>query len=67
MVVKEHRRKATIIWVALLVGFLAYVYYIVAETIESRKDPAVSIELKVCGTVRRTSSAKRPMLNPCPA
>ncbi|CAB1112275.1 unnamed protein product [Ectocarpus sp. CCAP 1310/34] len=47
MVVKEHRRKATIIWTGLLVGFLAYVGYIIWETIESRKDPASSIELKV--------------------
>ncbi|CAN0024019.1 unnamed protein product, partial [Ectocarpus sp. 12 AP-2014] len=46
MVVKEHRRKATIIWIGLLVGFLAYVGYIIWETIESRKDPASSIELK---------------------
>ncbi|CBJ30298.1 similar to neural precursor cell expressed, developmentally down-regulated 4-like [Ectocarpus siliculosus] len=46
MVVKEHRQKATIIWIGLLVGFLAYVGYIIWETVESRKDPASSIELK---------------------
>ncbi|CAM9275351.1 unnamed protein product [Ectocarpus fasciculatus] len=46
MVVKEHRQKATFIWIGLLVGFLAYVGYIIWETVESRKDPASSIELK---------------------
>ncbi|CAM9891591.1 unnamed protein product [Scytosiphon promiscuus] len=45
-VVRRHRRKATMIWVGLLVGFLAYVTYIVWETVQSRKDPASSIELK---------------------
>lgn len=53
MVVKRHRRKATAIWVALLTGFLAYVAYIVWATMQSRKDPASSIELKV-----RDTSAK---------
>lgn len=47
LVVKKHRKKATIIWVSLLVGFLAYVSYVVWETVQSRKDPASSFELKV--------------------
>eukprot|EP00752_Nemacystus_decipiens_P002624 g2457.t1 len=45
-VVKEHRRKATVIWIVLLLGFSAYVAYIVWETVQSRKDPASSIEFK---------------------
>lgn len=44
---KRHRKQATVIWILLLLGFLAYVAYIIWETIESRKDPASSIELKV--------------------
>ncbi|CAM9891659.1 unnamed protein product [Scytosiphon promiscuus] len=46
MVVKKHRREAVIIWVFLLTGFLFYVGYIIWETMDSRKYPASSIELK---------------------
>ncbi|CBJ30297.1 E3 ubiquitin-protein ligase, putative [Ectocarpus siliculosus] len=46
LVVKRHRQKATVIWILLLLGFLGYVAYIIWQTIESRKDPASSIELK---------------------
>lgn len=44
---KKHRKQATVIWILLLLGFAGYVAYIIWETIESRKDPASSIELKV--------------------
>ncbi|CAM9586886.1 unnamed protein product, partial [Ectocarpus fasciculatus] len=46
LVVKKHRKQATVIWILLLLGFAGYVAYIIWETIESRKDPASSIELK---------------------
>ncbi|CAB1105968.1 unnamed protein product [Ectocarpus sp. CCAP 1310/34] len=46
LVVKRHRKQATVIWILLLLGFLGYVAYIILETLESRKDPASSIELK---------------------
>ncbi|CAN0057409.1 unnamed protein product [Scytosiphon promiscuus] len=45
-VVKRHRKPATIIWVTLIVGFLAYVTYVIWATVDSRKDPASSIALK---------------------
>ncbi|CAM9509105.1 unnamed protein product [Ectocarpus fasciculatus] len=45
-VVKRHRIKATIIWVSLILAFLAYIAYIVWDAVESRMDPATSFELK---------------------
>ncbi|CAM9385471.1 unnamed protein product [Scytosiphon promiscuus] len=45
-VVKRHRRKATIIWISLVIAFLAYVFFIVWDTVDSRRDPAASFQLK---------------------
>ncbi|CAM9783741.1 unnamed protein product [Ectocarpus sp. 6 AP-2014] len=46
-VVKRHRRKATIIWISLILAFLAYIAFIVWDAVESRTDPAASFELKL--------------------
>eukprot|EP00904_Undaria_pinnatifida_P011278 jgi/Undpi1/7280/HiC_scaffold_22.g09753.m1 len=45
-VVKRHRKKATLIWVFLLVAFVVYVGYVVWDTVDARRNPAASVQHK---------------------
>eukprot|EP00903_Cladosiphon_okamuranus_P010878 g10275.t1 len=45
-VIRRHRKTATVIWVILVVVFLAYVSYVVWDAVDSRRDPAASFQLK---------------------
>lgn len=50
-VIREDRAKATAVWTILLLGFIAYVIYLGLYSLESRENPPVKIQRKVCGIV----------------
>ncbi|CAM9668302.1 unnamed protein product [Ascophyllum nodosum] len=45
-VVRKDRRRAIAIWITLLAAFSIYIAYIIWETVESRANPASSVEMK---------------------